>query len=212
VEQQKVSALATLEVAARMKRTILKSMLLKASRNIERGKCEAPKAYIIPKEQHDNLTALKMLDTLSYAGVEVHRAKEDLCLGDCVYPAGSHVIFLDQPLRGYVKTLLERTFYPDNDWTRERDGSPMRPYDLTTYTMAEFMGVRTVEVNDALCGEFEKLEEIEYPEGSVLGDSSHSYLLDCRYNDSFTAVTRLLKKGYKVSRLDEAILAGDCVF
>jgi hypothetical protein len=211
VEQQKVSALATLEVAARMKRTILKSMLLKATRNIERGNSEAPKAYIIPKEQHDNLTALKMLDTLNYAGVEVHRAKEDFCLGECVYPTGSHVIFLNQPLRGYVKTLLERTFYPDSDWTRERDGSPMRPYDLTTYTMAEFMGVRTVEVDDVICGEFEKLEEIEYPEGSVLGDSSHGYLLNCRHNDSFTAVTRLLKKGYTVSRLDEAILAGDCV-
>jgi len=108
-------------------------------------------------------------------------------------------------MRGYVKTLMERTFYPDNEWTRSRDGSPRRPYDMATYTMAEFMGVRTVEVKEEICGEFEKLEKIEYPKGDVPRTSKHGYVLDCRYNDSHTAAVKLLENKVIVSRFDETI-------
>ena len=59
------------------------------------------------------------------------------------YPAGSFVISLAQPKMGLIRNLLGRTFFPDNDWTRNKDGSPIRPYDMSTDTMDEFMGVRT---------------------------------------------------------------------
>ena len=157
VEQQKVSQMAVLEVASTMRRTILRSMVLKSSRNVEKGLSEAPYAYILPRSQHDSLTALKMLDTLSFAGVEIHKAEDDFSVGDAVYGKGTYVIFMGQPLRGYVKTLLERTYYPDNYWTRYNDGSPRRPYDMTTYTMAEFMGVRTIEIKECIDGSFEKV-------------------------------------------------------
>ena len=209
VEQQKVSQMAVLEVASTMRRTILRSMVLKASRNVEKGQSESPYAYIIPNSQHDPLTALKMLDTLSFAGVEIHKATEEFHVGDSVYGKGTHVIFLGQPLMGYVKTLLERTYYPDNYWTRYNDGSPRRPYDMTTYTMAEFMGVRTIEVKESLNGSFEKLTEIEFPEGKVPGRAPHGYVLDARWNDSYTAVVKLLEDKFQVSRLDEEVCIDD---
>jgi len=77
VEQQKISAMATLEIAANLKKTILKNMYVKAQRNIDLGKLEAPHAFIVPKAQHDPLTALKMLDILNLAGVEIHRLKKN---------------------------------------------------------------------------------------------------------------------------------------
>lgn len=208
VEQQKISAYATLEIAANLKRTILKSMYRKAKRNIENGRNQSPKAFVIPTDQHDILTAMKMLDLLHQAGVEIHRAKKPFTIGESVYPVGTHLIFLAQPLKSYVKTLLERTFYPDNDWTRARDGAPLRPYDMATYTLAEFMGVRTVSIDTEILGDFEKVEKIEYPEGKVLGESQYGYILDCQYNDSFTAVVRLLGKGYKLSRIDTSLSIG----
>ena len=58
-----------------------------------------------------------------------------------MYPAGTYFIPFAQPKRGVVKTLLERTFWPDDSWTRQKDGSPSRPYDTVTDTMAEMMGV-----------------------------------------------------------------------
>jgi hypothetical protein len=201
--------MAVLEVASTMRRTILKSMVLKARRNIEKGDNEPPYAYIIPNSQHDNLTAFKMMDILNFAGVEVHKSTKSFVVGDAVYPKGTHVIFLAQPLRSYVKTLLERTFYPDNYWTRNTDGSPRRPYDMTTYTMAEFMGVKTIEAKNRIYGEFKKIKKVEFPEGKVPSKSPNGYVLDCRFNDSYTAVLKLLEQKYKVSRFDEEIHIND---
>ena len=204
VEQQKISAYATLEVAANLKRSVLRSMYLKAKRNAEAGKNQSPLAFVIPNNQHDLLTALKMLDLLLLAGVEISLAKNDFSVCESRYEAGTHVIFLDQPLRSYIKTLLERTFYPDNDYTRARDGSPLRPYDMTTYTLAEFMGVRVIPVESAIQGSFEKVKTIQYPQEN-LEESKYGYVLDCRYNDSFTAVIRLLAKKHKVSRIEHPL-------
>jgi hypothetical protein len=212
VEQQKISAMATLEIAANLKKTILKNMYVKAKRNIDLGELEAPHAFIVPNAQHDPLTALKMLDILNLAGVEIHRAKEELNIKGSIYPAGTHIIFSAQPLRSYIKTLLERTYYPDNDWTRGKDGSPLRPYDMTTYTLAEFMGVNIVQMDEEVQGTFKKLERIESPEGKVLGESRHGYVIDCKYLDSVTAAVRLIKKGYSVKRIDEVITIGGETF
>ena len=53
-----------------------------------------------------------------------------------------------QPKMGVVRWMLGRTFYPDNEYTRDNDGNPIRPYDMATDVMAEFMGVR-VDPTDA---------------------------------------------------------------
>ena len=205
VEQQLISQMAVLEVASSMRRTILRSMVLKASRNIEKGMIESPHAYIIPNSQHDYLTAYKMMETLSIAGVEIHKATTDFLVGDSVYPEGTHVIFLSQPLRGYVKTLMEETHYPDNYWTRTNDGSPRRPYDMATYTMAEFMGVKVVEAKEGIYGEFKILKKVEYPQGNVPRVAPQGYILDGRLNDSYTAVMKLLDQKFKISRYDEEV-------
>ena len=63
---------------------------------------------------------------------------------------GSFVVPLAQPKMGLIRYLLGRTFYPDNEWTRDRDGSPIRPYDMATDTMFEFMGVRVDPVDDGV--------------------------------------------------------------
>ena len=65
-----------------------------------------------------------------------------------MYPAGSFVISMAQPKMGLIRYLLGRTFYPDNEWTRNRDGSPIRPYDMSTDTMFEYMGVRVDPVDE----------------------------------------------------------------
>jgi len=41
-----------------------------------------------------------------------------------------------------IRYRLGRMFFPGNEWTRDRDGSPILPYDMTTDTMFKFMGVR----------------------------------------------------------------------
>jgi hypothetical protein len=201
VEQQKVAAWALQDLAARNRETVLWNAYLKAKRQTERGAAGDVKAYVVPKDQHDSLTALKMINTLLASDVEIQRAKADFTVDGRTYAQGSFSIPMAQPKMGLVRNLLGRTLYPDNEWTRDRDGAPLRPYDTATHTMAEVMGVRIDPSEEAVTGNFEKLQTAIPVTGTV--GSGTAFVLDGRENQSFRAVNLLLDKGTKVRRVDE---------
>jgi len=207
VEQQKVAALALLEMAALHKDTVLWNMCQKAKRAIEKGEKELPYAFILPTDQHDPLTVFKLLQKLRLQGIEVKQATKEFRVGRESYPSGTFVVFTQQPKRAVVMSLLVRTTYPDNEWTRDRFGKPrgMRPLDTATDTYAEFMGVNVVEAHGKFSGEFRTVEKVEPPPGQIVGRSSIGYVLDCRINASYTGVIRLLRKRFRVSRIEAEI-------
>jgi len=204
VERQKVSAWALLDLAARNRETVLWNACQKARRQTERGAQGKPAAYVIPVTQHDPLTAVKLVNKLLLQGIEVHRAPKGFTTAAGLnYPAGSCLVSLAQPKMGLIRYLLGRTFYPDNEWTRARDGRPMQPYDMATDTMFEFMGVRVDPLEDAVKGEFRKLTAALKPAPTV-GLGGVAYAFDGRLNDSFKALNLLLDKGIAVRRVDTA--------
>jgi hypothetical protein len=204
MDRQKVSAWALLDLAARNRETVLYNAYLKARRQTERGAEGKPFAYVIPRTQHDPLTAVKMVNKLLVQGIEIHEAPRGFTTaGGVIYPPGSWVVSLAQPKMGLIRYLLGRTFYPDNEWTRARDGSPMRPYDMATDTMFEFMGVRVDPLNEALPAGIVTLRTPVAGAGKVTGNSA-AYSFDGRLNDSFRAVNMLLDKGVAVRRIEAA--------
>lgn len=202
VEQQYIAAWALLDLAARNKETVLWNAYLKAKRQTERGAKGKPKAYVIPASQHDSLTAIKMINTLMLSGIEIKRAKKEFIVEGKIYREGSFLISLAQPKMGLIRNLLGQTRYADNSWTRDKDGAPLRPYDLATHTMNEFMGVRVDPINVIAEGDFHTLLDAVPIEGKV-DESGSGYRLDSRLNASFKAVNLLLDKGVKVHRIDE---------
>ncbi len=203
VERQKVSAWAALDLAARNRETVLWNAYQKARRQTERSARDKPAAYVIPRAQHDPLTALKFVDKLLAQGIEVQQAPKGFTTATGVaYPPGSYVVSMAQPKMGVIRYLLGRTRYPDNEWTRNRDGSPIRPYDMATDTMFEFMGVRVDPVNERVDAPLEKVKTAA-ASGSVAGNAA-AWVLDGRLNDSFRAVNLLLEKGIGVRRVDAA--------
>jgi len=211
VEQQKVSALAVLKVAARFREMILRNMHTKATRSIEAGRSEAPYAFIVKPDQHDMLTAHKFLKLLVEMGVTVSRSRREFRAEGIAYPRGTYVVSAAQSCRPYLLSLLSRTFYHAGPFSFKPDGTPISPYDLCTYNIAEFMGVDLHEVGAPLEGEFEELTSIRFPRGKVEG-GDHGYLLSCQTNDSFAAVNRLFRRGIEVHRIGEAIDADGVVF
>jgi hypothetical protein len=129
------------------------------------------------------------------------------------YPSGSYVIPMDQPKSGLVTTLFERTFYPDNPWTRTENGVPIDPWDMTTDTMPEFMGV-VVHPLQVLPGEpLEQVAVPVLPEGGITKRSDgQDFLLSASNNASFAAVNDLLALGAEVMRLPGAFRWEDAVF
>ncbi len=212
VEQQKIAAWATLDIAARNRETVLWNAYLKAKRQTERGAAGQPSAFIVGASQHDPLTAAKMINKLLDQGIEIQRASRDFVVDGRVYAAGSFVVPMAQPKMGVVRWLLGRTFYPDNTYTRDREGNPIRPYDMSTDTMTEFMGVRTEPATGPIQADLVTLTAHVPLAGKVAAGAS-TYVLDGRLNDSFRAVNLLLDKGVAVRRVGDAadatLRAGD---
>jgi hypothetical protein len=116
-----------------------------------------------------------------------------------------------QPKMGVVRWMLGRTFYPDNTWTRDNDGNPIRPYDMSTDAMTEFMGVRSDPVDTKVTAELARVTSAEPPAGKV-AVGSNGYVIDGRSNDAFRATNLLFDKGISVRRVDKtvgALKAGD---
>ena len=212
VEQQKIAAWGLLDMAARNRDTILRNAYLKAKRQTELGASSRPLGYLVPAHQHDWPTALAMIDKLLVQGVEIRKAAQDVSIGGAVYPAGTYWLSLDQPKMGVIKTLLGRTLYPDDAWTRQPDGSPESPYDSATDTIAEFMGVDVVPVDSRPVGTLEIVSEPEPRRGMVIGSSNYGYLFDGRLNESYRVLNRLWDRDLKTTRAVGACSVGDRSF
>jgi hypothetical protein len=203
VEQQKIAALAIANIAARNKETVLKNAYLKATRQTQRGAEAEIKAYIIPAEQHDALTANKLVNVLLGQGVEVKRTNAELRHEGKVYGEGSFVVTMAQPKQGVIRWLLGRTFYPDNDYTRDRNNDPIRPYDMSTDNVAEYMGVRVDPVNTKVEGNYPIVTETLNPTGTV-AKGSKGHVIEGTSNDSFRALNLLWKNKVSVRRVTKA--------
>jgi hypothetical protein len=213
VEQKKSSAWSLLDLAAKNRETVLKTAYLKAMNQTRRGAEGDIKAVIIPANQHDHLTSVKMINTLLRSGIEIEKAETDFHVEGMRYKTGSYVISLAQPKMGLIRNLMVETHYVDNAWTRRDDGTPIYPYDLATHTMFEFMGVRVDAVGASVEADLRVLNELEAVEGEV-SSGSVGYMIDGRENAAFKAVNMLLDQGVELKRLDQPFLeyqAGDFI-
>ncbi|MCX8185214.1 MAG: M14 family metallopeptidase [Sulfolobales archaeon] len=206
VSQQLLSTMAILSAVAKFRREFLRNMYVKAARNIEKGRSEPPYAYVVLREQHDYLTALKLIDILLKLGVKVYESIGPIKVGSTTYPSEAFVIPLSQPRRALVRKLLDRFFYPDDETTRDREGRPLKPYDIATDTLAEFMGVSVVRVDELPSADLKLVSEVVRPAISV-GDFKF-YVIDPRLNDSYYVVNKLISAGGEVYRVFESIDVG----
>ena len=214
VEQQKIAAWATVDLAARNRETVLWNMYLKGTRQTERGATGEVKAYAIAAAQHDPLTVKKLVNMLLDSGVEVHQSNAQFVADGRVYGPGSFVVAMAQPKQGLVRWMLGRTFYPDNTYTRDREGNPIRPYDMSTDTFAEFMGVRTDPLGEKVPAALVKLTAHVPATGTVASPAPNGYVLSAKLNDSFRAVNLLLDEGVSVRRVGRSsngVVAGDFI-
>src|SRR5688572_1265190 len=213
VEQQKIAAWATVDLAARNREVVLWNMYLKGTRQTERGAKGEVKAYAIAMPQHDPLTARKLANMLLDSGVEVHQTTAPMTIDGRAYGTGSYVVSMAQPKMGLIRWMLGRTFYPDNTYTRDRDGNPIRPYDMATDTFAEFMGVRCDPLAEPVTQGLTRLTAPAWPAGTVAANAPHGYVISTRLNDAFRAVSLLLDKGVPVRRVSsgEGFTPGDFI-
>lgn len=202
VEYELIADLALIKCTSLYKEHFLFNFWKMGKDAIEKGKIEPPYAYVIPSHQWDYLSAVKLVEVLMLAGVEVHRAKSPFKVSFKEYPAGSFVIFMDQPYRNYIKDILEIQRHPDI--FKYKGGPPVRPYDITGWTLGLMFNVNVDEINEPFrVSSVEKLDFPPYPKGTI--PQTQFAVLDPRENLSFKAINNLFKNGFEVWRAIEPL-------
>ena len=208
VDYDYAAAFAALSNAARLRENWLRNFYRIHLKAVNRN--EPPFAFIIPAQQRDYSTMLKMLEVLKLGAVEIHRAKADFTADDKNYPAGSFIIYLAQPYGSFAKTLLEPQSYPD---IRIYPGGPLKPpYDVVAHTLPLLMGVNVKQAEAVFSAQTEMIKDIparvskiESAEGKFFG-----YFWDSASNDAIVAAVRLMQRKFSVLRAAEDFhLAGD---
>ncbi len=170
-------------------------------------KMRDPRAFIIPADQPDFLTATKFVNILIKAGVVVDRATAPFTVNGKQYPSGSYVVKTAQAFRAHVMDMFEPQDHPDD--IPYPGGPPRPPYDATGYNLSYSMGIVFDRILEGVDGPFEKLSDVITPPAGRIAQApaTGGYLLSHQVNDSFIAVNRLLKANEEVYWIKSAFTA-----
>jgi hypothetical protein len=208
---------AVLQTAAENRQQLLFDKYQMGRDTTARFKKEPPYAWIVPDQQWDYPTAVRLLANLRTQGIDVYKADKSFVSDGVSYPAGTWIIPMSQPFGLFAKTLLEEQRYPDlTKYPEAWEGlvSPQRfpdaylpPYDIAGWTLPYQMGVKVQAAATPLDVPMSPVEKPAAPAGRVEGTGT-TYVLSPKINNSFIAVNRILKQGGDVYRSREPFAVG----
>ncbi len=165
------------------------------------------RGYIIPSDQTDFPTAIKFINALIRSGISVQQATADFTVAGKKYPALSYVVKTNQAFRPHVLDMFEPQDHP-NDF-QYPGGPPVRPYDITGWTLAYQMGVKFDRLPDDFNGPFKQIPygQLQLPVSFQLPvtEEPKGYLLAAGTNNVFEVINALLKEGSQVYRVPERL-------
>src|SRR6266567_5459172 len=163
MQMELIACHSMLSLASNYRADYLRNFYELGKANLASTPSSEPLAYLIPAGQGRDENVAKMVGALVEQGVEVYRLDRELHAvsgeqsmrrtaasnrtiavssdrKEKEVPAGSYIIFLDQPYRQNVLALFEPQIYPDRTTAT---GEAERPYDVAGWTLPLTMGVET---------------------------------------------------------------------
>jgi hypothetical protein len=177
--------------------------------SLRRPELRDARAYIIPADQPDFLTAIKFVNALREVNVTVHRATSDFQIAGKAYPAGSFVVMSAQAFRPHVLDMFEPQDHPNV--IPYPGAPPTPPYDNAGWTLAFQMGVQFDRILEPFSGPLEKVTEWNVrPTPGQRPNAAGSIVLDRRQNDAYRAVNRTwaIKNAFVTATDDAFYLSG----
>jgi hypothetical protein len=194
------ASMAVLDLAAKHREDLLYNRYQAARDNVERFRHEPPYAYVIPRAQRDLPEAAALVQILVTNGIEVHAAAKTFSANGRDYAEGTWVVLMDQPFAPLVKELFEPQQYPE--LRQSPGGAPLRPYDVTGWTLPMQMGVAVAPVLEPVGAEqraaLALVKRFTPPPGSVDGNGA-AYVLSHQPNAVFKAIHEVLAAGGQVA-------------
>lgn len=177
------AVLAALQYTSRNAPEMLRNFWRRGVNGVRRGATEKPYAIAIPEKQDDLRRLARLVNLLREHGIEVSRASEAFKVKEGEFPAGTFLVRMDQPYRGFALDLLTPQKYP-------ADKAPYDAYDDVAWALPVSLGVevRTIEdeavrgVPVAAVGDFVKYRGEVASDGAVylVRDSGQEALLSAR--------------------------------
>ncbi len=134
--------LAALDYASRNADGMMRNFWRRGRNSVRRGETEKPYAIAVPQKQKDRGRLAAMIDLVRAHGIEVGRAKGAFQVAEGSFPAGTFLVRMDQPYRGYALDLLTPQKYP-------ADKAPYPPYDDVAWSLPQTFGVEVKSIEDA---------------------------------------------------------------
>ncbi len=176
---------------------LLRDFWRKGKRAIDLGTSTPPYAFAIPEDQRDRGRLSAMINLVREHGIEVSRTSSAFEAEDRNLPAGTFLVRLDQPYRGFAIDLLAPQQYP-------ADEALYKPYDDVSWALPYHFGVDTVRVDDSGIRKLATTPvtaPVAYP-GRVSGKGPVYLLRDTGQEALYAARHRLAKYNVEVAEED----------
>ncbi len=195
VEYDLVAMRGLIAAASRHRDELLLNFYTAGRRAIDLGRREAPYGFVIPSDQFDPSAARKLVYLLVQAGVDVQLAQEPVVAGDTVYPAGTELVLMAQPLRAYAMSLLDSQPHPFGRPV-QRAGAG-RPRESAAPMLPVQMGVRVDRVDKPLeVSILSRVDAVVVSPKFVVGQSRPDYyLVDAKGSGGTALIAAALSAG-----------------
>ena len=157
----------------------LRNFYTKSQRSIAKASNEGPAAYVLPADDPRPGQQARLLGLMADHAFEVHRADDDIEIGETVFPEGSYVVRMDQPFSRGADMLLDKQYYNPDD---------PRPYDDVGWTVGPLFNAQTVRIEDTaiLDAEMTLVASVTIA-GGVEGGRGGTYLVDYNADNTLAA-------------------------
>ncbi len=194
-----------LRTAALHRADFLSARAAMARDAVRRGGAGAPYAWILPPDQHDPGAAARLADLLRENGAEVFRAGAEASPAGAEpdgarVPPGSLVVPAAQPYRPFLVEMLGRQTYPE---VRQGPGTEAiyPPYDVTAWSLPDFLGVTVQAADRPLHIPLEPLEGPAWNRAPLQPGPGDLWALSPAETEAYPAVFRLLARGHAVRQV-----------
>jgi hypothetical protein len=194
VNYQQTGVLSILHYTALHAPEMLRDFWRKGQRAVALGTTEKPFAFAIPEDQSDRRRLAALVNLLRAHRIEVSRAHEPFTVKKRQLPAGTYLVRLDQPYRGYAVDLLEAQRFPADD-------AQYQPYDDVSWALPYHFGIEVIKVDDPAIREV-AVELVSTPvayEGRVAGKGRVLLLRDTGQDALLAARFRLAQATVEVA-------------
>ena len=195
------AVLAALQYTARNSKEMLRTFFRRGVNAVKRGGSEKPYAIAIPEKQDDKRRLARLVNLLREHAIEVGRAREAFKVKEGEYPAGTFVVRMDQPYRGFALDLLLPQKYP-------ADKAPYDAYDDVAWALPVSLGVETKPIEDESVRKIalDPVTAAVAYKGRLAGEAACYLVRDSGQEALLAARVRLA--GFKVEAAEKAFSSG----